>query len=64
MLVRRSLNVFGLDLVWDGRMVKAVEQKKGKENVIEVRSARTMTDAGREMAALEDEFHRIAGAMG
>ena len=62
--IRRSLRCFGLDLVWDGKMVKVVQKFQGRDNVIDVRQADDAVMCGRVMEELEDEFHSVAGAMG
>ena len=64
MFIHRSLRCFGLDLVWDGKLVKVVQRWGGRDNVIDVREARDAVVCGAVMEELENEFHFVAGAMG
>jgi hypothetical protein len=58
-LIKRHLPGFGLDLVWDGKVVALLHG----DNILESHEAKTGVVAGRVMEQVEDECFAAATAM-
>ena len=62
-ILRRSLSLFGVDLVWDGSKVLACQMGNRKVKVLEEYDAGDLVKATNIMRDLEDSYHDTCAAL-
>ena len=63
-MLRRSMGLFGLDLVWDGQKVLVCQLSGRRVEVLESHEARGLRTATEKMREVEDAYCLVCEAMG
>jgi len=62
-ILRRTLPIFGVDLVWDGKKVFACQLNKKRVHILEEHKAPNLCIATQIMRDLEDVYHEACMAL-